>query len=239
METFIFILIVLVASILQTSTGFGFSILATPFLLFLFEPLEAIQLNLLLSLVISSVLILKIRQDIDLGILKRFVIGSTAALPVGILIFALLDMRQLKLGIGLFLLAVTILLLFNFRIALTKSKDLVVGGISGALTASIGMPGPPILVYFSGADTLKEKVRATTLAFYLFIYSASLIIQVLFVGTAKSIWVAGGYGLPIVVVGLFLGQRLFNRINQTAFRFIMYAILLITGVYLLVENWPY
>ncbi|MCU5518381.1 sulfite exporter TauE/SafE family protein, partial [Bacillus wiedmannii] len=30
---FIFICIILVASILQTSTGFGFSIMATPFLL--------------------------------------------------------------------------------------------------------------------------------------------------------------------------------------------------------------
>ncbi len=65
----VFIVIILIASILQTSTGFGFSIMATPFLLFLFEPREAIQINLALSLVISAVLIRKISQDVDLGVL--------------------------------------------------------------------------------------------------------------------------------------------------------------------------
>ncbi|MGW6608798.1 TSUP family transporter, partial [Peribacillus butanolivorans] len=53
----IFICIVLVASILQSSTGFGFSIMATPFLLMLFQPQEAIQINIILSLVISKSLI--------------------------------------------------------------------------------------------------------------------------------------------------------------------------------------
>ncbi len=50
MEIIAFIIIILVASVLQTSTGFGFSILATPFLLLLFKPIEAIQINLILSL---------------------------------------------------------------------------------------------------------------------------------------------------------------------------------------------
>ena len=35
MDIFIFFIIILIASVLQTSTGFGFSILATPFLLLL------------------------------------------------------------------------------------------------------------------------------------------------------------------------------------------------------------
>ncbi len=62
MDILLFIMIILVASLLQTSTGFGFSILATPFLLLLFEPAEAIQINLILSLVISLALITKIKK---------------------------------------------------------------------------------------------------------------------------------------------------------------------------------
>src|SRR5690625_6271974 len=57
-EIILFIVIILLASILQTSTGFGFSIMATPFLLLMFEAREAIQINLILSLVISCALIL-------------------------------------------------------------------------------------------------------------------------------------------------------------------------------------
>ena len=81
----------------------------------------------------------------------------------------------------------------------------------------------------------KETLRATTLAFYLFIYSVSLLIQVLFVGTNKGIWTSIGMALPLVFVGLYLGQLLFRHISQKTFRIFTYGILLFTGVYLLIK----
>jgi len=236
MEIIAFIIIILVASVLQTSTGFGFSILATPFLLLIFEPIEAIQINLILSLVISSALIVKIRKDIDFGILKRFVAGSVAGLPIGIIIFLLININRLKLGVSLIILVLTIMLILKFRINQNKKRDLFVGGLSGAFTTSIGMPGPPLLLYFSGTDTHKEKLRGTTLAFYLFIYFISLIIQVIVAGTNKTIWVSSLWALPLVFVGLYLGQLLFKMINQNIFRVFTYIILLFTGIYLLIES---
>lgn len=236
MNTLLFVVIILTASILQTSTGFGFSILATPFLLLLFEPTEAIQMNLLLSLVISIALIRKVRKDIDFGIVKRFVIGSGIGLPIGIIIFMLIDINKLKLVISLIILALTILLILKFRMKQGKKRDLAVGGLSGALTTSIGMPGPPLLLYFSGTDTQKEKLRGTTLAFYLFIYLISLVIQVIFAGTNKTVWVSSAAALPLVFIGLYVGQLLFKRINQQIFRIFTYIILLFTGVYLFIES---
>lgn len=236
MEFLLFTGIILVASILQTSTGFGFSILATPFLLLLFEPAEAIQINLLLSLVISCALIRKILQDIDFEVLKRFIFGSLLGLPIGIIIFLLLDINKLKLGVSLVILILTFLLILKFRINQTSKRDWTVGGLSGSLTTSIGMPGPPLLLYFSGTDTQKEKLRGTTLAFYLFIYLISLIIQVIVAGTSKIVWISSGISLPLVFLGLYLGQRLFKRINQNIFRIFTYIILLFTGIYMLVES---
>ncbi|UJL46139.1 sulfite exporter TauE/SafE family protein [Virgibacillus sp. NKC19-16] len=237
MESFIlFIFIILVASILQTSTGFGFSIVATPFLLLLFEPREAVQINLILSLVISIALIMKIRKDIDMGVLKRFILGSIAGLPIGISVFLLMDMTLLKLGVSIIILVLTLVLILRFRIAQTRSRDFTVGGFSGALTTSIGMPGPPILLYFSGTNTTKEKLRGTTLAFYLFVYFVSLVIQVIFAGTSREIWVSSLAGLPLVIVGLVLGQLLFKRINQRLFRLLTYVLLLFSGGYLLVQQ---
>lgn len=236
MNTLLFAVIILTASILQTSTGFGFSILATPFLLLLFEPTEAIQMNLLLSLVISIALIRKVRKDIDFGIVKRFVIGSGIGLPIGIIIFMLIDINKLKLVISLIILALTILLILKFRMKQGKKRDLAVGGLSGALTTSIGMPGPPLLLYFSGTDTQKEKLRGTTLAFYMFIYLISLVIQVIFAGTNKTVWVSSAAALPLVFIGLYVGQLLFKRINQQIFRIFTYIILLFTGVYLFIES---
>ncbi|HIW34121.1 MAG TPA: sulfite exporter TauE/SafE family protein [Candidatus Paenibacillus intestinavium] len=237
MNILIFIIIILVASILQTSTGFGFSILATPFLLLIFEPMEAIQINLILSLIISLSLITKIKKDIDVGILKRFMIGSVIGLPLGIVTFIVVDINKLKLAISLIILLLTIMLILKFRLAQNKGKDLLVGGLSGSLTASIGMPGPPILLYFSGTDTQKEKLRGTTLAFYLFIYSMSLVIQVIFAGTNKTVWLSSGLALPLVLLGLYLGQLLYKWVNQKYFQIFTYFILLFTGIYLLIDSW--
>lgn len=210
--------------------------MATPFLLLLFEPKEAVQINLLLSLVISVALITKIKKDIDKGILKRFVVGSAVGLPIGITVFLTADISMLKLGIGIIILLLTVLLILKLRMDQTKARDYAVGGLSGILTTSIGMPGPPLLLYFSGTDTQKEKLRGTTLAFYLFIYSMSLLVQILFAGTTDTIWISSGYALPLVFLGLFLGQILFKRINQQLFRIFTYVILLFTGVYMLLEG---
>ncbi|MCM3392396.1 sulfite exporter TauE/SafE family protein [Cytobacillus oceanisediminis] len=236
MEIFLFILIILIASILQTSTGFGFSILATPFLLLLFEPREAIQINLVLSLMISAALFSKIKKDTDFEVLKRFAVGSTAGLPIGIAIFLFLDISWLKLAVSFIILLLTILLMANFRVKETSPRDYSVAGLSGIMTASIGMPGPPLLLYFSGTDTQKERLRGTTLAFYLFIYSASLVFQIIFAGTNRTIWLSSLYALPLVLLGLYLGQILFVKINQRFFKVFTYIILIFTGIYLLVES---
>ncbi|MFG6146918.1 sulfite exporter TauE/SafE family protein [Halobacillus sp. B23F22_1] len=236
MDIALFIVIIAVASILQTSTGFGFSILATPFLLLLFEPKEAIQINLILSLVISMVLIRNIYHDIDFGIVKRFTVGSAVGLPMGMMIFLALDIVKLKLVVSVIILVLTVLLILKFRMNQTKGRDLGVGGISGVLTTSIGMPGPPLLLYFSGTDTKKETLRATTLAFYLFIYLASLLIQVFAAGTNMKVWMSSGLALPLVFVGMYAGQKLFYWVNPQLFRVFTYLILLFTGIYLLIGN---
>ncbi|MBU8878124.1 sulfite exporter TauE/SafE family protein [Bacillus sp. FJAT-29790] len=232
----LFMIIILIASILQTSTGFGFSILATPFLLLLFNPQDAIQINLILTLITSVVFIAKIRKDIDFDLLKNFVVGSVLGLPAGIAIFLTLRLDLLKIGLGILLLILTFLLIKNFRVKQTKTRDILVGGCSGILTSSIGMSGPPILLYFSGTDTNKEKLRATTLAYNMFIYLISLLAQTFTAGTTATTWIFSAIALPFVLLGLYLGQLLFLRIDQKTFRIFTYVILISTGVYLLVSS---
>lgn len=237
METvLIFLCIILVASVLQTSTGFGFSIMATPFLLMLFLPQEAVQINIILSLLISISLIWKIRTDIDFTLLKRFIIGSLMGVPFGMLIFTLININVFKIGVSILLLLLTTLLIFNFRVKSTRIRDCIVGSVSGILTTSIGMPGPPILLYFTGTDTEKGKLRATTLAFYLFIYFISLITQITILGTNKLVWESSLYAIPIVCIGLILGQIIFKHLNQRIFKIFTYILLSFTGIYLLIES---
>lgn len=225
-------IIVLLASMLQTCTGYGFSIMATPFLLFVYDPHAAIQINIILSILISAFMVPRIGKEVDKPLSKRLIIGSVIGAPIGILIFLFLDVRLLKIIISLLILFLTTLLIFKFNVKQSKVKDHVSGGLSGMLTTSIGMPGPPLLLYFTGARIEKAVLRSTTLAFYLFIYVLSLAMQISFGSTNKEIWLSALILLPITFLGMLLGQWVFKFINQHVFRMITYIILGITGVYL-------
>lgn len=229
-------IIVFLASVLQASTGFGFSIMATPFLLLIYDIHDAIQINIILSLLISVFMITKIGKEVDKTCLFSLLKGSIIGLPIGIFVYIQLNVGYLKIVISLIILILTFLLLLNLRINQTKMRDLLSGGISGMLTTSLGMPGPPLLLYFTGSGTDKATLRSTTLAFYVFIYSASIAMQIVFDGTNKDIWMSSLISIPIVLLGIFLGQRLFNWINQKMFLIITYIILIFTGSYLFITS---
>ncbi|MFJ5768927.1 sulfite exporter TauE/SafE family protein [Psychrobacillus sp. NPDC093180] len=233
---FIYICIILVASILQTSTGFGFSIMATPFLLLLFQPSEAIQINIILSLIISLALIMKVKKNIDTYLLRKLILGSIMGLPLGGLVYITVDIKTFKLLISIILLLLTLILIVNVRFKSTTARDYIVGGISGVLTISIGMPGPPLLIYFAGTNAGKEKTRATTLAFFLFIYFISLLSQLVLTGTDMIIWRSSLYGIPAVFIGLIIGQILFKYLNQHVFKIFTYILLGGTGIYILIDS---
>ncbi|MDH2363355.1 sulfite exporter TauE/SafE family protein [Priestia megaterium] len=235
-DLMVLIIIVLVASLLQTSTGYGFSIVGTPFLLLIYPAHMAIQINIILSICLSAFMIFKIRKEIDKSLLVRLIKGSVMGLIFGIFIYLFFDIQLLKMNVGALILFLTILLILKLTINRTQNKDFITGGISGLLTTSIGVPGPPLLLYFSGTRIDKTTLRSTTLAYYLFVYFVSLVMQISFGGTSKETWIFSLIAIPPLFAGIMLGQLFFKWISQKVFRIITYIILMFTGVYLLVTS---
>src|SRR5690625_863141 len=104
---FVLLLVVLVASLLQTSTGYGFSIIGTPFLLLLYPATVAIQMNIILSICLSAFMIYKVRKEVDRQLLTILMKGSAPGLILGLIIYLYLDIRWLKLGVGILILVLT------------------------------------------------------------------------------------------------------------------------------------
>jgi len=221
---------------LQTSTGYGFSIIGTPFLLMLYPAHMAIQMNIILSICLSAFMIFKIRNEVDKALLMRLIKGSILGLVFGIFVYLYLDIQLLKMTVGVIILILTILLIFKLTINRSRNKDFLTGGVSGVLTTSIGVPGPPLLLYFSGAGIDKTTLRSTTLAYYLFVYFASLVMQISFGGTSKETWGFSLLAIPPLFAGIVLGQFLFKWISQYIFLMITYIILIFTGIYLIITS---
>lgn len=236
MDYFWLAVIVLVATTLQVGTGFGFSIMATPFLLLLYDGHDAIQINIILSVVISLVMVFKIRHDADKALLLQLIKGSIAGIPIGMAFFLILDVRFLKILVSALILMLTFLLMLKLKIRQSKWKDLLSGGISGFLSTSLGMPGPPLLIYFSGIGMPKERMRSTILSFALVVYFVSFVLQLVLYGTNKTVWLASLSSLPVLAGGTFLGQLLFRKLSQRLFTTLTYLILVFTGAYLLITS---
>lgn len=237
MEAFLFAaLIVFVAASLQSSTGFGFSIIATPLLLLVYEPRMAIQLNIILSLVVSTAMWPRIRAEIDRPMLRRLIKSGLLGVPLGGVLFTYLDPQVLKLAIGILVLVVVGFLAAKFTFVASRRGERIAGLFSGAFAASLGAPGPPMLIYFAGTTLDKAVIRSTSLAFFLFAYGGALIAQVAMTSTDRGVWLGALALVPAVAVGTLAGQRLFGLIDQRLFSRVINVILAITGVYLLVAS---
>lgn len=236
MHTLPLIAIVLVASTLQAATGFGFAIMATPFLLLLFEAHDAIQLNIILCLLTSLLMIYKIRHEISMKILDHLIRGSLIGIIPGLLLFIFLDVRPLKILVSILILVLTGLLVTKINFKPSKAKELIVGTFSGLLTTSIGMPGPPLMIYFAGAEVDKATIRSTTLAYVVFVNFIALLLQFAMYHSSLVIWKSTLWSIPFLLLGIFLGQWIFARLNQRLLQRIIYFLLLTTGLYLFITT---
>lgn len=234
MELFAASAIVMLAAILHACTGFGFSVLATPFLLLVYDTSDAIQINIALSILISLFLMPKLVADVDKPLLGRLILGSLLGAPVGIVIYVYANPDQLRAAIGVLLLVFSVLVLRKLRFARSRRRDLMTGGFSGALTAGLGMPGPPLMVYFAGTTLTPSVLRSTTLVCFLVTYSISLILQIVVGSSSLEVLKAALFLTPATAAGVVIGQLLFRRLDPAGFMKLIHGLLIVTGAYLVI-----
>lgn len=225
--------IVLMAAILQTGIGFGFAIIATPLLSLIYPPQIAIHINITLSLMISVLMLPVLARSVDWGMMARMALGSAIGAPVGLLFYIFADPGVMRISIGVFILCVTALIAFQFVIRQNRRNEYLAGVLSGAFTSSIGMPGPPLLIYFAASKTDKVTLRATTLTFFLFVFAISLGLQLYAEPVNGSVWIDNALLIPITLIGMVLGQIMFRYLAQETVRAAALALLAITGIALL------
>ncbi|MBB3189659.1 sulfite exporter TauE/SafE family protein [Halomonas cerina] len=229
-------LIIFFASTLQAATGFGFSVLATPLLFLIFEPHQAIQINIIISLIISLILYPELKKTVDKHLLYNLAKGAIIGTPIGVVLILFLSETMLKIFAGIVILSLTFVVLLRFSIQQKGSRDIISGLSSGALTTSLGMPGPPLLLYFSSTNLDKHTLRSTTLIYFLFIYFLGLIAHVFTIGSSWNTWLIAAALTPMAFAGIFAGRTAFRMISQKTFRIINISILLATGASLIVTS---
>ena len=221
----------------QGATGFGSGLLINAFWLHIMEPTHAIPLNVVTSLIISGVPIYKLRKKLDFSKLKQFAIFGVVGIPIGMYLLVISDPSKLKFSIGILLVIYALLMLkissFSINVNNKSINNLVgfISGVIGGLTALLGI----IPVAWFSVQRLPKNTKRGTYEPFIFITSIAAIISFAFVGLYKIEMIFDLLKIiPALLVGSWLGIKIYNKINDNLFRKVVLGLILLSGLFLVI-----
>ena len=224
------------AALVQGATGFGSGLVLNAFWLHIMDPVQAIPLNIITCLLISGAPIYKLRKTLDFSKLRPFIIFI--GIPLGMLLLKLTDPKIFKVSIGIFLVFYALLMLisknFSIKVSTHKSIDSFIGLVSGFMGGFAALGGllPTIWV---GLQRLPKNMQRGTYEPFIFITSIVAAISFAITGLYK---LQMAYELlkilPVLVLGSWLGIKIYHVLNGEIFRRTILGLILIAGIVLLI-----
>ena len=234
------------AALLYAMSGFGFAVLAAPLFLLFLDPAQAVQLVIIISTVLSTVVLQGLLPAIAPWLLLRLALGSFVGLPLGLAAFRYADPILVRAAAGAMIFGFAILMAVSRRrsgqpgqekhwtaFAMSPGLDLAAGAVSGFAGALVGQPGPPVLIYLLLAGAAASTVRATLLAFFALSYGVTLASHAATIGITAPTWLAAGILIPFAFLGGLAGRPIGDRLGADAFALLATALLAVSGAYTL------
>ena len=224
----------LVAFVVRGLSGFGSSMIGIGSLSMLLPPAQVVPAFLAIELLTTVNLLPSVWRQIDWRSLRWVIAGCALATPLGLLLLAGLDPNPMRLFVSACLLVIALLMLSGVAQRLAPKRTpgplgaLLVGAASGVLNGAAGIGGPPAIVFYF-ATTGTAVSRATLIAFFLFtdVYALAWAGGTGLLSTAA--WPLIVVALPFSLLGIWLGQRGFQRLDDVRLRRLIWALLVALG----------
>ena len=228
---FLFIGIIFLSSIFHGLTGFGFALIATPLALLFLDKMSVITAMLVISVGINGYLVKTIKRSIKKEIVIGLFLASLLGMPIGLVIINNIAINQLKVLVGVVAIVFTFILYFT-RIRLSKSRliTFVMGFISGLLTTSTSMNGPPVVFLLTGRGLSKKDFRKSAVSYFFLMSIISLGLFYLN-GVASNVGLVYGLvAIPFSFGASFIGNKLSSKVPNDWFRAIVLTGVLLAGL---------
>lgn len=216
--------------------GFGFGLIALPAFMWLLGSRDAVPLVIIVNLMISALLVVRLRGAVNRPLLLRFCAGGIVGLPPGLMLFWRANVDQLMIAAGLAVVAFVGVVAARGSAEVgagdpdSRSASVTgVGALAGVMAIALGMPGPPITLYLTVLGVGKDALRATALAFFVASYAAALLLQSITIGVEHEVWRSAALLLPAAGVGGLIGDRLCRYVDEAVFRRGVLALLVVIG----------
>jgi len=229
-------LIVAVAFFFQRITGFGSAVVATPLLVLIWTPHEAIALMLIFQAAFGLWLVRGVwRRLLDVE-LRPFLIVFLPAVVVGAYMLPGLSaglVRRCLAGVCVLVLLQWLLIPESrFSRRWRPVAGAVSGLLSGLVQGAFGMGGPFFLAYYRGVESRPGRIRDSTIAVFLV---SNLLRPPVALATAQfsgPVLSAALYAIVPFVAAMVLGARLADRIDVRIYRYLVVVILAVAAVQL-------
>ena len=217
----------LVGATVQSATGFGFALVLSPALFAVMEPAEAVTVLLALGAALNMLVLLE-RHDARWSRLPPLILPALPGLAFGAVVLAALSREPLQIGVGLAVIAAALWQLRDRDVA-ARVPAAVAGFLSGLLTTSISISGPPLVLWLEAQALSPAEFRATLAAAFLALNVAGWAV----LGIAGDATADIGellVLLGLVLAGHVLGTFAFKRINHERFYRLVLVLVVVTGV---------
>jgi uncharacterized protein len=223
----------LAGSFVQSTTGFGFALVLSPALFAVMDPVEAVMALLVLGLALSLLVLFERGrpEHVDWRSLAPMLVAALPGLAVGAVALTQLSKSVLQVAVGVAVMAAAAWQLRRRRRGAEPHRVPagVAGFTSGALTTSINVSGPPIVLWLEARGAPPEEFRASLAATFLALDLAGGGLLLAAKGTESIDLAKVGPLLALVVAGYALGAWAFRRLNRERFYTLVLALVACTG----------
>ena len=227
--------VALAGGILAAVTGFGSAVILLPVFVWAFGVRDAVPILTVVQLVGNGARVVLNRRELVLPVAGWFAVGAVPAAVVGASIFVAAPAEILARLLGLFLLASVAYrhTALGRRASMRLRGFAVLGAAAGFLSALVGTVGPLVAPFFLAYGLVKGAYIGTEALTALTMHGVKLVVY----GRAALLTTATvGVGLAIgvlMVAGTVIGKRLLDRMPERVFVLVIDAMLVVSGLMLL------
>ena len=235
------IVAVVAGAYLKGYTGFGASMLWMTSLSLVLPPLQVVPMVLMFEVATSIALLPGIWKDVCWRSIGLLLLGTWAATPVGIYALSTLPATPVRIALAVLVFIAALLILRGFALSREPGRPAMVGVglMAGVLNGSMGVVGPPVILFYFSSPISMVAGRASIIAYFIGTDS---------VGTAMfaaqglidtSVYWRTAAFLPILIAGVVVGNRGFVKTDPETFKKIALFVLMALSFLLFARAvWP-
>jgi hypothetical protein len=230
-------LIVFAAYVVFGVTGFGSTLLAIPLLAHLFPLKFAVPFFVILDCVGAFNMGLRLRADLMRDELKLLMPFMAAGILAGVWLLVQLRPELLLGGLGVFVVffGAAYVLRSGRGFPLPRWAAAPIGAFGGATSAVFGIGGPIYVFYLAGRGGGPTEIRATMPVVFMFTTLARIALFIVAGLYSPAALVAAAALLPVMALGIWTGHHLHLNLSRETVIRVMGALLVVSGVSLIVR----